>query len=112
MLTKDSGSKTHFSASNKFYQQIDDVSIGSFFFPLLAKIIFTEMEKTIIKRFIADKRSKDSLNNFDKNLNFTFDKFDNVVPHFVDIEIHPDRLIILKTQIQGNRLSAFGHFVK
>ena len=36
----------------------------------------------------------DALNNFDKNLNFTVDTFDDVVPHFLDIEIHPDGLSI------------------
>ena len=74
--------------------------------------IMTEMEKTIIKKFIHGKillfygryvddtlvvikrehlrLVQDALNNFDKNLNFTVDTFDNVVPHFLDIEIHPD----------------------
>ena len=72
----------------------------------------TEMEKTIIKKFIHGKillfygcyvddtlvvikrehlrLVQDALNNFDKNLNFTVDTFDNVVPHFLDTEIHPD----------------------
>ena len=76
----------------------------------------TEMEKTIIKKFIDDKTLlfygcyvdntlvvikgdhlklvQDTLNNFDKNLNFTVDTFSNVVPHFLDIEIHPDGLTI------------------
>ena len=74
--------------------------------------IMTEIEKTIIKKFIDDKillfygryvddtlvvirrehlrLVQDVLNNFDKNLNFTVDTFDNVVPHFLDIEIDPD----------------------
>ena len=74
----------------------------------------TEMEKTIIKKFIDDKvllfygryvdnalvlirrehlrLVQDALNNFDKNLNFTVDTFDNVVPHFLDTEIHPNCL--------------------
>ena len=78
--------------------------------------IMTEIEKTIIKKFIDDKillfygryvddtlvvirrehlrLVQDVLNNFDKNLNFTVDTFDNVVPHFLDIEIHPDGLSI------------------
>ena len=37
---------------------------------------------------------QDALNNFGKNLNFTVDTFDNVIPHFFDIEIHPDGLSI------------------
>ena len=35
---------------------------------------------------------QDALNNFNKNLNFTVDIIDNVVPHFLDTEIHPDDL--------------------
>ena len=84
--------------------------------PLLPNIIMTGMEKTIIKKFIDDKillfygRYVDdalvvikrellklvhnALNNFDKNLNFTVDAFDNVVPQFLDIEIHLDGLSI------------------
>ena len=54
-LIKDTCSKTVFSVSNKLYQQIDGVSMGSSLGPLLANIIMTEMEKTIIKKFIDDK---------------------------------------------------------
>ena len=35
-----------------------------------------------------------TLNSFDKNLKFTVVLFDNVVSHFLDIEIHPDGLSI------------------
>ena len=81
-----------------------------------ANIIMTEMEKNIIKKFVDDKvllfyeryvddtlvvikwdhlkLVQDTLNNFDKNLNFTVDTFSNVVPHFLIIEIHPDGLLI------------------
>ena len=52
---KDTCSKTVFSTSNKLYQQIDGVSMGSSLGPLLAGIIMTEMEKTIIKKFIDGK---------------------------------------------------------
>ena len=82
--------------------------MGSSLGPLLANIVMTKIEKTIIKKFIDDKillfygRYVDdtlvlikwehlklvhgALNNFDKNLNFTLDTFVNVVPHFLDIE--------------------------
>ena len=81
----------------------------------LQNIIMAEMEKTIIKKFIDDKilfygcsvndtlvilRQEhlklvyEALNIFDTNLNFTIDTFGNVVPHFLDIEIHPDGLSI------------------
>ena len=77
---------------------------------LLTNIIMTEMEKTIIKKFIDDKilffmsvlstatlaaikrehlkLVHGALNNFDKNLNFTVDTFVNIIPHFLDIEVH------------------------
>ena len=67
------------------------------------------MDKTIIKKFIDEKillfygryiddtlviikrehlkLVHDTLNNFDKNLNFTVDTLDNVFPHFLGIEI-------------------------
>ena len=112
-LIKDTCSKTVFSANNKLYQKIDGVSMSSSLGPLHANIIMTEMEKTIIQKFIDDriflfyeryvddtlvvikgKLNHDALNNFDKNLNFTVDTFDDVVPHFLDIEIHPDGLSI------------------
>ena len=90
--------------------------MGSSLGPLLANIIMVEMEKTIIKKFIDDnillfyehyvhdtlvvirrehlKLIQDALNDFDKNLNLTVDTFDNIVPYFHDIEIHPDGLRI------------------
>ena len=90
--------------------------MGSSLGPPLANIIMAEMEKIILKKFIDDnillfygryvegtlvvikrehsKFIQDIFHNFDKNLNFTVDTFDNVVPHFPDIEIHPDGLII------------------
>ena len=86
--------------------------MGSF----VANIIMTEMEKIIIEKFIDDKillfygryvdttllvikwehlkLVHDALNNFDKNLNFTVDTFNNVVIHFFDTEIHPDGLSV------------------
>ena len=33
-----------------------------------------------------------TLNNFDRNLKFTLDIFNDIVPHFLDIEIHLDGL--------------------
>ena len=80
--------------------------MGSSIGPLLANIM-AKMEKIIIKKSIDDKifliygryvddtvtikrehlkLVHDALNNFDKNLNFTVDTFDGVVPHFLDIE--------------------------
>ena len=52
MLKRDTCSKTVFSANNKLYQQIDGVCMGSSLCLLLTIISMTEMEKTIIKKFI------------------------------------------------------------
>ena len=114
-LIKDTYSKTAFSANKKLYQQIDGVSMGSSLGPLLANIIMPKLERTIIKKIIDDKillfygryvddtlvvikkehlQLHNALNSFDKNQKFTVDLFDNVVPHFLDIEIHPDGLSI------------------
>ena len=82
--------------------------MGSSLGPLLANIVMTNIEKTIIKKFIDDKillfygryvddtlvlikwehlkLVHDALNNFDKDLNFTLDTFVNVAPHFLDNE--------------------------
>ena len=82
--------------------------MGSSLGPLLANIVMTNIEKTIIKKFIDDKillfygryvddtlvlikwehlkLVHDALNNFDKDLNFTLDTFVNVAPHFLDTE--------------------------
>ena len=114
-LLKDTCGKTVFSTNDKLYQYTDGVSICSSLGPLLVNIIVNEMEKTIIKKFIDDKillfygccvddtlvitkreylkLVPDDTNSFDRNLNFTFDTFDNVVPLFLNIEIHPDGLI-------------------
>ena len=83
--------------------------MGSSLGPLLANIVMTNIEKTIIKKFIDDKillfygryvddtlvlikwehlkLVHDALNNFDKDLNFTLDTFVNVAPHFLDTEL-------------------------
>ena len=82
--------------------------------PLLANIILTELEWKVFKQFIDDKtlmfycryvddnlvvikpedlnRVNNALNNFDRNLKFTLDTFNDVVPHFLDIEIHQGSL--------------------
>ena len=58
--------------------------------PLLANTIITELERNFVKKFIDNE----SLTFFDRNLKFTFDTFNNSVPHFLHIEIHPDGLEI------------------
>ena len=72
----------------------------------------TELEQKVIKKFVDDGtikfygcyvdntflviKSKDigrihqALNKFDKNLRFTVDKFHDVVPHVLDLELRDD----------------------
>ena len=106
--------------------------MGSSLGPLLPNIIMTDMEKTIIKKFIDDKillfygRCVDdtlvaikrellklvhnALNNFDKNLNFTVDVFDHVVPQFLDIEIHLDGLSIYYKDINTGQYTNYNNY--
>ena len=107
--------------------------MGSSLGPLLANIIVTKMEKTIIKKFIDDKillfygyyfdytlvvikrehlkLGHDALNYFKKNLNFTVDTFGNVAAHFLDIEILTDDMnVYCKDANTGQFTNYNGYF--
>ena len=110
----DTCQKTTLSFNNKLYEQIDGVSMGGSLGPVLANIIMTECEKVIVDKLMQERvimfytryvddtlliiRKKDinyvlnQFNNFDKNLKFTIDTFENSVLHFLDIEICPNGL--------------------
>ena len=89
--------------------------MGSLLGPVLANKIMTELEQKVIKMFVDDGtiifyeryvddsllviKPKDirihhTLNKFYKNLGFTVDKFDNVVPHFLDLELRDDGIAL------------------
>ena len=92
--------------------------MGSPLGPVLANIIMTELEEKVIRKFVEDGISKFcgcyvddtilvikpkdiggvhlALNKFDKNLQFTIDEFENVVPHFLDLEIRDDGIALYK----------------
>ena len=115
-LILDTCTKTAFSFNNKLHQQKDGVSMGSSLGPVLANIIMTELEDVVIKpliasgtikfytRFVDDnlsvikpdnvKEVHNFLNKFDKNLRFIVDMFQNKVPHFLDLELSPDGILI------------------
>ena len=57
-LTKDTCKKTAFVFDNEIYQQIDDVSMGSPLALVLANIILTELESTIIKKLFDTGKIK------------------------------------------------------
>merc|ERR1711928_125818 len=91
-----------------------DASMG----PVLANIIMTELERVVVDRLIQSGCIKfyaryvddtlllvkpedvDSIlgefNRFHRNLEFTVDKFEDCVPHFLDLEIHRDGLSIYR----------------
>ena len=117
-LLLDACTKTSFIFNNKIYEQKDGVSMGSPLGPVLANVIMTELEEKVIRKFVEDGiikfygryvddtilviKPKDTgrvhlaLNKFDKNLQFTIDEFENVVPHFLDLEIRDDGIALYK----------------
>ena len=108
-LILDSCTKTAFSFNNQIYEQTEGVSMGSALGPVLANIILTEFEKTIVSNLIKSGTIKfyrryvddtlalikpsdistvlEKFNSFDKNLQFTVDTFSDGVIHFLDILI-------------------------
>ena len=113
-LILDTCSKTAFLSGGTIYEQKDGVSMGSSLGPVLANIIMTELERVVVDRLIQSGCIKfyaryvdDTLllvkpedvdnilrefNNFHRNLEFTVDKFEDCIPHFLDLEIHRDGL--------------------
>ena len=89
-------------------EQVDGVSMGSWLVPVLANIIMTKLESTIIKKLFDTRKIKfycryvddtvllikpediqlvqDMFNSFHENLSFRVDRFENEVPHFLDIK--------------------------
>ena len=52
-------------------------------------------------------RVHNALNNFFRNLKFTFETFSDLVPHFLDIELHPD---VLGMYCKPTNLSQYTHY--
>ena len=92
--------------------------MGASLGPVLANIIMTELEIKVVDRLVQNGRIKfyaryvdDTLllvkpddvdeilqefNNFHHSIQFTVDKFENCVPHFLDLEVHRDGLSIYR----------------
>ena len=51
-------------------------------------------------------------NSFNKNLQFTVDKFENETPHFLDLEIHPDGLTIYRKNTHTGQFVNFSSYSK
>ena len=126
-------SATAFTSNGKIYEQIDGVSMGASLGPVLANIIMTELELKIVDRLIREGSIKfycryvdDTLllvkpgdidiivskfNGFDKNIQFTVDKFENGTPHFLDLEIHDDGLTIYRKETHTGQFTNFDSFL-
>ena len=109
-LITDVCKKSAFSFNDNVYKQTDGVLMGSSLGPVIANIFMTELEKFILDELINDNIVKfyiryvdDTLllvkledtdkipkkfNSFDKNIQFTVDKFLNGNVHFLDIKIN------------------------
>ena len=70
----DACTKNVFSFNNKFYKQTDGVSMGSPLAPLLANIIMTELESTIVKELVDNSLVKLYLRYVDDTLLLVKDK--------------------------------------
>ena len=91
--------------------------MGASLGPVLANIIMTELEKEIVDDLLKDnirfycryvddtlmlvkpndiQQVLNKFNSFHKNLQFTVDTFENKIPHFLDLEIHPDGISIYR----------------
>ena len=109
-LIKDSYIKTAFSIDDRIYKQIDGVSMGASLGPVLANVILTEFERLFVDKLIkgglikfyiryvddtlvlAKAENIDNImkqfNSFDKSIQFTIDRFEDGVAHFLDIKIN------------------------
>ena len=128
-LILDACTKTVFCFNNKFYKQIDGVSIGSPLGPVLANIIMTKLESTIVKelvdkslvklymRYVDDTlllvKDKDinyihkRLNSFDKNIKFTIDNFPDGKVHFLDIKVDKNHTDIYYKDTHTGQYTSF-----
>ena len=128
-LILDTCTKTVFSFNSKFYKQVDGVSIGSPLGPVLANIIMTKLESTIVKelvdkslvklymRYVDDTlllvKDKDinyihkRLNSFDKNIKFTIDTFPDGKVHFLDIKVDKNHTDIYYKDTHTGQCTSF-----
>ena len=133
-LIQDTCNKTAFTANGVIYEQTDGVSMGASLGPVLANIIMTELERVVVDdlvnagtikfyaRYVDDTllmvkpEDVDSIlnrfNGFHQNLEFTVDRFDNVVPHFLDLEIHRSGISIYRKETHTAQFTHFASFTK
>ena len=127
-------SKTVFLFGGTIYEQKDGVSMGASLGPVLANIIMTELERVVVDRLIKSGSIKfyaryvddtllliklndidkilEEFNGFHHNLEFTVDKFENCVPHFLDLEIHRDGLSIFRKETHTAQFVHYDSYTK
>ena len=128
-LILDASTKTVFSFNSKFYKQIDAVSMGSLLGPVLASIIMTELESTVVKevvdqslaklyiRYVDDTillvKDKDidyidkRLNSFDKNIKFTIETFPDGNIYLLDIKVDKNHTDIYYKDTHTGQYTSF-----
>ena len=132
-LLLDTCTKTAFTFNGVIYEQKDGVCMGSCLGPLLANVIMTDFEEKVIKPLINDNtikfygryvddtlfvikredvgRIQNLLNNFDPNLRFTVDLFQNEVPHFLDLVLFPDGISIFRINTNTGLYTHFSSYI-
>ena len=108
--------------------------MGASLGPVLANIIMTELERVVVDdlinagiikfyaRYVDDTllmvKPEDvdmilnRFNGFHRNLEFTVDRFNNVVPHFLDLEIHRSGISIFRKETHTAQFTHFASFTK
>ena len=133
-LILDTCTKTVFLANGKILEQIDGVSMGASMGPVLANIIMTELERVVVDPMLEDGTLKfygryvdDTLllvkpervdevlakfNAYHRSLQFTVDKFENEVPHFLDLELHRTGISIYRKPTHTGQFTHYESFTK
>ena len=65
-----------------------------------------------IFRFDEEEGVVNRFNAYHNNLEFTVDKFEDCVPHFLDLEIHPDGISIYRKETHTAQFVHFESFTK
>ena len=108
--------------------------MGASLGPVLANIIMTELERAVVDDLITNGTLKfyaryvdDTLlmvkpdevdavlqkfNQFHPNLEFTVDRFENSIPHFLDLEIHRTGISIYRKETHTAQFTHFNSFTK
>ena len=132
-LLLDTCTKTAFTFNGVIYEQRDSVYMGSSLGLLLANVIMTDLEEKVIKPLINDNKIKfyaryvddtryvikredvcriqNPLNNFDPNLRFTVDLFQNEVAHFLNLKFSPEGILIFRKNSNAGLYTHFSSYI-